>query len=71
MIAFNNFCTIGNRNEYSTNLTTSPLYVAKLRIAQNGRPLTAVRFVEPIIPNFRRKSFSVPFVYFRFVRKFI
>jgi len=26
--------------------------------------LTAVRSVEPIVPKFRRKSFSVPFVSF-------
>ena len=33
------------------NLTTSPLYLVKLKIVQNGLPLTAVRSVEPIVPN--------------------
>jgi len=47
-----------------------PLYLVKLKIAQNGRPLTAVRSVEPIVPNFCRKLFSVPFVLFQLVRKF-
>ena len=46
------------------NLTTSPLYLVKSKIAQNGRPLTAVRSVEPIVPDFLRKSFNVPFVSF-------
>ena len=32
------------------NLTVSPLYLAKLKVAQNGRPLTAVHSVEPIVP---------------------
>jgi len=41
------------------NLTTSPLYHVKLKIAQ--KPNTAVRSVEPIVPNFRRKSFNVRF----------
>jgi len=31
------------------NLTKSPLYLVKLKIAQNCRPLTAVRSVEPIV----------------------
>jgi len=35
------------------NLTTSPLYLVKLKIAKNGQQLTAVRSVEPIVPNFR------------------
>jgi len=56
--AFNNFCTLGKSH---FNLTTSPLYLVKLKIAQNDRPLTAVSSVEPIIPNFRRKSFNVHF----------
>jgi len=33
-------------------------------MAQNGQPFTAVRSVEPIVPNFRRKSFNVSFVSF-------
>jgi len=44
------------------NPTTSPLFRVNPKIAQNGRPLTSVRSVEPIVPNFRTKSFSVPFV---------
>ena len=43
------------------NLTMSPLYLVKLKIAQNGQPLTAVRSVEPTVPNFHRKSFNVRF----------
>jgi len=75
MIAFDIFCTVGNRNKYSVrssyelchfNFTTSPLYLVKLKIAQNSRPLTAVRSVEPIVPNLYRKSFSVPFASFPF-----
>jgi len=46
------------------NRMKSTLYLVKLKIAQNGRPLTAVRSVEPIVPNFRRKSFSVPVRFF-------
>ena len=44
------------------NLTMSPLYVVKLKIAQNSQPLTAVRSDEQIvtITNFRRQSFNVP-----------
>jgi len=74
MIAFDNFCTVGNKNELRTlqsrhkkchfKITTSPLYLVKLKIVQNGQPLTAVRSVEQIVPNFRRKTFSVPFVSF-------
>ena len=73
MIAFDNFCTVGYRNEYSTkqaphkhchfNRTKSPLYLVKHKIPQNGRPLTAERSVI-IVPNFRTKSFNVPFVSF-------
>jgi len=70
MIAFDNFFTIGNRNEYSTkqawtvslNHMKSPLYLVKLKMAKNSQPLTAVRSVEPIVLNFCRKSFSVPYV---------
>jgi len=50
--------------EYHFNFTKSLLYLVKLKIAQNDRVLTAVRSVEPIVPNFRRKSFSLPFVSF-------
>jgi len=48
----------------------SPLYLVKLKMVQNGRPLTAVRSVELIVPNRRRKSLSVPFISFELVRKF-
>jgi len=41
MIAFDNFYTVKNTNEYSTkcchfNLTISPLKLVKLKIMQNG-----------------------------------
>jgi len=39
-------------------------------MALNGRPLTAMRSFELIVPDFRRKSFSIPFVYLQLVRKF-
>ena len=42
----------------SLHLTMSPLYLVKLK---NGQPLSAVHSVEPIVPNFRRKSFNVRF----------
>ena len=46
------------------NLTMSPLYLAKLKITQNSRPLTAVRFVEPTVPEFTAgKSFNVQFFF--------
>ena len=69
MIAFDNFVpleiemnTLPSRHKQCHfNLTTSPLYLVKLKIAQNGQPLTAERSVEPIIPSFRRKSFKVHF----------
>ena len=34
------------------NRTKSPLYLVKLKMAQNGRTATAVRSVKPIVPNF-------------------
>ena len=43
------------------NLTMSPLYLVKLKIAQNSRPLTTVYTVKPFVPDFLRKSFNVPF----------
>ena len=46
--------------QYHFNRTKSPLYLVKLKIA-----LTTVRSVEPTVPNFRRKLFSVPFNSFR------
>jgi len=42
-----------------TYLTMSLLYLVKLKIAQNSRPLTAIRFIEPIVPDFRRTSFTL------------
>ena len=42
-----------------------------VKIAQNSRRLSAVRSVEPIVANFRRKSFSVPFVSFPVSKKFV
>jgi len=39
----------------------SPLYLIKLKIAQIGRPLAAVHSNKLIVPDFRRKSFNVPF----------
>jgi len=64
---FDNVYTIGKKNEYSTKKVQtvslqpmSPLYPVKLKIAVNSRPLTAVRSVEQIVPNFRRKSFNIP-----------
>jgi len=64
--------TLPNRlKQCHFNLTKSPLYFVKLKIAQNGRLLTAVCSVKSIAPHFRRKSFSVSFVYFLFVRNFL
>jgi len=37
----------------------SPLYLVKLKIAQNSRPVIALRTVELIVPNFHRMLFSV------------
>ena len=66
-IAFDNFGTIGNRNECSTkmyklchfNLTTISLYLIKLKIAQKRPTAYAMHSVKPIVSNFRRKSFNV------------
>jgi len=32
--------------------------------AKRGRPVTAVRSIEPIVLDFHRKPFSVPFISF-------
>ena len=72
MIAVDNFVLLetgrntlrSQHKQCDFNRTKSPLYLVKLKMAQNGRPLTAVRSVEPIVPKFRRKSFSVPFISF-------
>jgi len=56
------------RNDYSSrhkhchfNLTMSPFYLVKLKIAQklSTAYCSAVRSTGPIVPNFRRKSFSI------------
>jgi len=66
MIAFDSVGTIRNKNALSSkyklchfNLTTFPLYLVNLKIAQKGQLLTAVHSVKPIVPNFCRKSFNV------------
>ena len=43
------------------NLTMSPLYLVKLKIAQKQPTAYAVHSVESIVPDFRRKSFNVLF----------
>ena len=43
------------------NVTTSPLYLVKLKITQKQPTTYAVHSVERIVPNFRRKSFNVRF----------
>jgi len=66
MIALDNFCAVGNSNKYSYeqyqfNLITFPVYLVKLKIALRRLTTSAVRSVEPIVPNFRIKSFNVRF----------
>ena len=46
---------------FQFNLTMSPLYLVKLKITQKQPTAYAARSVEPIVPDFRRKSFNVPF----------
>ena len=47
------------------NLTMSPLYLVKLKITHTKQPTAyAVHSVEPIVPDFRRKSFDVRFLLF-------
>jgi len=43
------------------DLTVSSLYLVKLKITQKQPTAYAVHSVEPIVPNFRRKSFNVRF----------
>ena len=43
------------------NLTVSSLYLVKLKITQKQPDTHAVQSAEPIVPNFCRKSFNVPF----------
>jgi len=44
------------------NLTMSLLYLVKLEIAQRQPTAYAVHSVEPIVPDFCRKSFNVHFL---------
>jgi len=44
------------------NLTMSPLYLVKLKITQKQPTAYAVHSVEPIVPDFPRKSFNVLFL---------
>ena len=68
-IDFDNFCTVGNRNEYSTKrVQTVSLrlnYVSTLPAKTKNNTKTAARLlqhsVEPIVPKFYRKSFSARF----------
>jgi len=68
-IDFDNFCTVGNRNECSTKrVQTMPLqlnYVSTLPGKTKNNTKTAAGLlqhsVEPIIPKFYRKSFNVRF----------
>ena len=56
--------TLPSRYNYNLchfNLTMSPTYLVKLKIAQNSRPLTALHSVEQIVLNFYRKSLNVYF----------
>jgi len=43
------------------NLTVSPLYLVKLKITQKQLIAYAVYSVEPIVPDFCKKSFNVRF----------
>jgi len=71
MIAFDNVGTIGNRNEYSTEkvqtVSLQPNYVStlpgKTKNSTKRPPLTAVFSVKPSVPNFRKKSFNVQFIF--------
>jgi len=69
MMDFDNFCTIVNRNEYSTKrvqtVSLGPYYVSTLpgKTKNSTKRPTAytARSVESIVPNFCRKSFNVHF----------
>jgi len=43
------------------NLTMSPFYLVKLKITRKQPTAYEVNSVEPIVPDFRRKSFNVRF----------
>jgi len=69
MIDFDNFCTVGNTIKYFTKqmqtVSLQPNYVStlagKTKNATKRRFLQCMRSVEPIVPDFRRKSFDVRF----------
>jgi len=67
MVIFDRFFSLnGNKSKYSSklcdfNLTTSLLYLVKGKITQKQPTAYAVHSVEPIVPDFRRKSFNVRF----------
>jgi len=44
------------------NFTMSPLYLIKLKITQKQPTAYAVHSVEPIVPDFHRKSFNARFL---------
>jgi len=66
---FDNFCIIGNRNEYSTKqikiISLQPYYVSTLPDKTKTSTKTADHLlqhsVEPIVPKFYRKSFNLRF----------
>ena len=66
---FDNFCIIGNRNEYSTKqiqiISPQPYYVSTLPGKTKNSTITSNRLlqhsVEPIVPKYYRKSFNVRF----------
>ena len=43
------------------NLTMSPIYLVKLKITPNQPTAYAMHSVEPIVPDFCRKSFNIRF----------
>ena len=67
MIDFDNFCVIGNRNEYSTKqiqiMSLQPYYVFTLpdKTKNSTRTVDCLlqHSVEPIVPKFHKKSFNV------------
>ena len=69
MIDFDNFCTVANRNEYSTKCVRTVFlqlnYVSTLPGKTKNNTKTAAlllkRLVEPIVSKFCRKSFNVRF----------
>ena len=66
MIDFDTFCTVGDGNEYSIKqLETVSLQPYRLpgktTNNKNSRTLTAVRSVEPSVPDFHKKSINVRF----------